>query len=85
MLRKMIAFYRKWFSFARSRPEVLKEWGHLIAEFTLRANDPTAARRMAVAALDADQRRAVFPRTFGSLGLYMLLKRVRTFINRVRQ
>ena len=85
MLRNMIIFYRKWFSHGRSRPEVMKEWGHLIAEFALRANDPAAARYMATTAFDADQRSALFPRTFGSLGLYMLLKRLRAHTNAIRR
>ncbi|HRD54217.1 MAG TPA: hypothetical protein PKY96_16380, partial [Flavobacteriales bacterium] len=57
---------------------VLRQWSHVIAEFALRSKDPAAARRLVEETLPAAMHRALFHRTWGSLRLHMLIKRLRT-------
>lgn len=77
MLRNYTAFFVKWLDRGRGHPAVMKQWGHLIAEFALRSADPDLAARTATAMLAPEQRRALFARTLGSLRAYMALKKWR--------
>lgn len=80
MLRNMIAFQAKWFAKARSHAHVMKHWGHLIAEFTLRSQDRKAALEAVRTGLTPEQRSILFRRTGGSLPLYLVLKRISAFL-----
>lgn len=84
MLRNMLVFYRKWFPDAQRRAEVMKEWGHLIGEFVLRSSAPAHWARAVETTFNTEQRQLLFRRTFGSLRLYLLLKRARKRLLRDR-
>lgn len=77
MLAGLLDFYAKWFDHAMTRPDVLHEWGHLIALFALRSNDREAALAVVRKKLRPEQRKLLFQRAWGSLRLYMLLKQLR--------
>lgn len=76
MLRNMLAFQRKWMPKARHFPEVMHHWGHLIAEFTRRSGRADEAIRMVHATFTGQERLRLFRKSFGSLRLYLVLKRL---------
>ncbi len=78
MLRNLLSFFIKWFPEARTRPEVLNHWSHVIAEFILRSNVPAAARSMVKGTLPGRMRRRLFHRTLGSIRLHVWLKSLRS-------
>jgi len=77
MLEGLIAFYAKWFDHGKKDPVAMHEWGHLIAMFVLRSSDRKAAIALVRSKLSGVQRQHLFRRTFGSIRLYVLLKRLR--------
>lgn len=81
MLEGLLRFNAKWFEQVKDRPDVLNEWGHLIALFAAQAPDRKAARRLVRQILRPAQRRALFARAGGSLRTYVLLKRVRALLS----
>lgn len=84
MLDGLLQFYLKWYDSAKDRPEVMKEWGHLIALFALRSGNVSEAQRTVEQKLSKVQRQRFFQRTGGSLALYIALKRVRALFDRLR-
>ncbi|MBX2973685.1 MAG: hypothetical protein KF797_11315, partial [Flavobacteriales bacterium] len=78
----LLDFYVKWYPEARDRTDVQYEWGHLIALFASQAHDPRKARKLVASKLSLEQRGAFFRRAGGSLRLYMLLKRMRAWMDR---
>ncbi len=80
MLRSYVALFAKWFEKARKHPEVMKQWGHLIAEFTHHSNDRQAALDAVRKGFTPEQRSILFRRTGGSLPLYLALKRISAFL-----
>lgn len=77
MLEGLIEFYAKWYEHGKNDPVAMHEWGHLIALFVLRSEDRKAAYAAVHRKLYRDQRARLFRRSFGSLRLYVLLKRLR--------
>jgi glycosyltransferase involved in cell wall biosynthesis len=80
MLEGLVAFNAKWMHHGRQRPDVMRYWGHLIALFAARVADQRMARRTIRQNLDAADVRALARKTFGSMELYILLKRLRARI-----
>lgn len=77
MLRNMIVFFTKWHPEAMKNKEVVRYWGHLIAEFALRTPHPLRTARMTSAGMSAAMKRDLFARALGSLQLYVAMKRGR--------
>jgi glycosyltransferase involved in cell wall biosynthesis len=82
MLDGLLDFYNKWFEQGKDRTAVMHEWGHLVALFAARANDPKKAREKVFLRLSREQRKALFARTFGSYHLYVFLKKLRAGLGR---
>lgn len=74
MLRNMIVFFTKWFPEAVKNKEVVRYWGHLIAEFALRTPHPLRTARMTSAGMSAVMKQDLFARALGSLPLYVAMK-----------
>lgn len=81
MLKGTLALYIKWFPIARSRPGVMKLWGHMLGELVLRSKDPGNAQHHVEQHLTPEMKSAFFRRTFGSFKLYLKLKGMRKYIN----
>lgn len=77
MLRNMMAFYAKWITEGRQRPEVMHHWGHLIAEFVLRLKDRSTMVQEVKQRFSLSDRWLLFMRSGGSLRLYLCMKRIR--------
>lgn len=75
MLEGLLRFIAKWFARGEKRPDVMHEWGHLVALLVARAEDRARAYATVAKALSREQRRILFRRAGGSLRLYVLLKR----------
>ncbi len=84
MLRGMLRFTAKWFEQGRGHAEALHEWGHLIALLAMRCADRDAAYKLVDEHLSAEQQRLLFGKAFGSLRLYVLLKRLRRSLSPAR-
>lgn len=80
MLLNMIAFYSKWIDEARSRPEVMRHWGHLLAEFAMRIGDRRQIIPVIHRTFKKEDRALLFTRAFGSFRAYLLLKRLRAIL-----
>ena len=76
MLQNMIRFYGKWIDEARTRPVVMRHWGHLIAEFALRLTDQEPVVDALARTFTPAERSLLFARAGGSFRLYLLLKRI---------
>jgi glycosyltransferase involved in cell wall biosynthesis len=81
MLRGMVALYVKWFPVAKEDENLMKQWGHLIAEFIIRSRDQQGARAHVEENLTKEMKAVLFRRTMGSLSFYLRLKRLRRSIN----
>jgi glycosyltransferase involved in cell wall biosynthesis len=77
MLKGLLQFDQKWFEHARGKKEVLEYWGHLLALFAARCTDRKQATELIRRSLTEEQRRSLFSKTFGSVELYVWLKRLR--------
>ncbi|QQR86123.1 MAG: glycosyltransferase [Flavobacteriales bacterium] len=77
MLQGLVAFDAKWMKHARTRPDVLRYWGHLIALFAARVPEQELAYSTIRRGLTATDVRALARRALGSMKLYILLKRLR--------
>lgn len=77
MLRNMVVFFEKWHPETAGHPEVKRYWGHLIAEFALRTPRPLGTARSIASSMPAAMRTDLFKRAFGSLPLYVAMKRFR--------
>jgi|GEM_PF-622058 len=84
MLDGLLEFYLKWYDSAKDRPEVMKEWGHLIALFALRSGNIEKAKLTIRNKLSKVHQQRFFQRTHGSLALYVVLKRLRTLFEGLR-
>ncbi len=80
MLANELVFCKKWFETVRSERAVCEQWGHMIAENARRANDVNAAVALVERELSTEQKKVLFRRTFGSLFLYIRLKRIRAWM-----
>lgn len=77
MLRNMLVFFGKWHPEATGHPEVIRYWGHLVAEFVLRAPKPLSTARGISSRMPRTMRTDLFARALGSLPLYVAMKRLR--------
>jgi glycosyltransferase involved in cell wall biosynthesis len=80
MLKGSLAFYKKWFPIAKSRPAVMKIWGHMLAEYVIRSKSEAYARKYVEQELSQEMRSVLFARTLGSFKLYLTLKYLRRAI-----
>jgi glycosyltransferase involved in cell wall biosynthesis len=80
MNTNMLRFYKKWLP-QISNPEALREWAFQIAKPVWTTTDSKQAMQLIRETFTSDDLRRLFPRTFGSLWLYVKLQKFRYLLS----